>query len=596
MTVDAGVRPAPSSDDLQATIARVTAGWSEAQRSALYHRLQREATRERISQECNTAGKLAKLLDPSTVQTPALDCIDEHLEWALHTRDARLIITIPPQEGKSTRVAVFGSLRALQLDPDRAVVGVSFSEDLIKDHARNARNLVNQNGSNARDPITGLHLPDKLGLALGADKSSAGHWTVEGHKGGMYVAGIEGGVTGRRADLLIIDDPFKGMEEADSATLRAKVVKFWQSTALTRLSPGAPVILVQTRWHEKDLAGYLLDQDQARPAERRRWRLVNIPAYADGKTPDALNRPAGTWLQSARGRTEQDWRDKEEDVGPRAWNALYQGRPTPLRGGLFSSDWFDRYRIPNSDGAVVRIVSIDPAETGKNDEAGLVAMAGTDDGRALLVDDWSAHMTSDVWARRAVVLALTTGATEVMFEAYTTTQTYRRTIVDAWRIVRDQARILRHFHARVGPENAHALAVEYLSQSEDAPADLADQLLELEGVAVPDQTTPPFLIHPHRGKGDKTARATGARQAASTGKLRMVGTHPEFESQATTWQAGQPSPDRMDAVVNGYNRLQELGGTSGIAIPSNDQPAEASGVSGSLAQMFATPMNLTDRG
>ena len=112
MTVDAGVRPAPSSDDLQATIARVTAGWSEAQRSALYHRLQREATRERISQECNTAGKLAKLLDPSTVQTPALDCIDEHLEWALHTRDARLIITIPPQEGKSTRVAVFGSLRS----------------------------------------------------------------------------------------------------------------------------------------------------------------------------------------------------------------------------------------------------------------------------------------------------------------------------------------------------------------------------------------------------------------------------------------------------------------------------------------------------
>lgn len=85
---------------------------------------------------------------------------------------------------------------------------------------------------------------------------------------------------------------------------------------------------------------------------------------------------------------------------------------------------------------------------------------------------------------------------------------------------------------------------------------------------IPDQDQIPFLIHPHRGKGDKVARSIGARQAASTGRLRMVGTHPELETQAATWQVGQDSPDRVDALSNGYNRLMELiGQPSSIAVP-----------------------------
>lgn len=809
-------------EELQAKIDQVTEGWSEQQKNALYQRLKREARRSRISREYPSAGALACYVDPTTKQTPALTVIDQALERAFTVRGSRTVITMPPQEGKSTRVTVWGSLRALQLDPDRRIVAVSFAESLIAEHSRTARNIIAEHGSEARDPITGLAMPDKLGLALADDKSAAHHWAVQGHSGGMYSAGIHGGVTGRPADLLIIDDPFSGMEEADSATMRAKVITFWQSTARTRLAAGAPVILVQcmtgdtpvlmadgtetplrdvrpgdrvatydkgkiitstvrnwanqgpdslymirmksgrtvranarhpflllskdgleewqqtsalrpgdrmviadgpmsnvpsknadaprnaracacrittnsdglmvsvprraipsrdalptsntdtgsprssttpyssnrggsalaaeapaavpitgphpsastttmtpaesedcyatpaisplsspptcseclpttwttgtdevidvvragtedvfdvqidstenfianglvshnTRWHEKDLAGHLLALDKLRPAGERRWNVVNIPAVSDGKTPDALGRPPGVFMESARGRTVDDWSETREDVGPRTWAALYQGVPTPIGGGLFSTDWFDRHRLQSAEGAVYRLISIDPAETGKRDEAGLLALASTSDGRVLVTDDRSGRMTSDVWARRAVLLALEVGATEIMFEAYTTEQTYTRTIRQAWSEIRDQARLLRRHLGDIS-----AAAAE-LATWPDHPADTLEAIAELAELRIPDQDQIPFLIHPHRGKGDKVARSIGARQAASTGRLRMVGTHPELETQAATWQVGQDSPDRVDALCNGYNRLMELiGQPSSIAVP-----------------------------
>ena len=549
-------------EELQAKIDQVTEGWSEQQKNALYQRLKREARRSRISREYPSAGALACYVDPTTKQTPALTVIDQALERAFTVRGSRTVITMPPQEGKSTRVTVWGSLRALQLDPDRRIVAVSFAESLIAEHSRTARNIIAEHGSEARDPITGLAMPDKLGLALADDKSAAHHWAVQGHSGGMYSAGIHGGVTGRPADLLIIDDPFSGMEEADSATMRAKVITFWQSTARTRLAAGAPVILVQTRWHEKDLAGHLLALDKLRAPGERRWNVVNIPAVSDGKTPDALGRPPGVFMESARGRTVDDWSETREDVGPRTWAALYQGVPTPIGGGLFSTDWFDRHRLQSAEGAVYRLISIDPAETGKRDEAGLLALASTSDGRVLVTDDRSGRMTSDVWARRAVLLALEVGATEIMFEAYTTEQTYTRTIRQAWSEIRDQARLLRRHLGDIS-----AAAAE-LATWPDHPADTLDAIAELAELRIPDQDQIPFLIHPHRGKGDKVARSIGARQAASTGRLRMVGTHPELETQAATWQVGQDSPDRVDALSNGYNRLMELiGQPSSIAVP-----------------------------
>ena len=138
-------------------------------------------------------------------------------------------------------------------------------------------------------------------------------------------------------NCLIIDDPVKGREQADSPTIQEKTWSWWTDTALTRLAPGAPVVLILTRWHEKDLAGRLLE------TEPDIWRFVNIPAEAIhrpelGET-DILGREPGEFMISARGRTKEQWEARKKSSGPATWSALYLGKPAPAEGGIFPRDW-----------------------------------------------------------------------------------------------------------------------------------------------------------------------------------------------------------------------------------------------------------------
>lgn len=535
-------------------------GWTPDQIDALLLRLKREATRIRIAAERPSAGKLAASVDPMTVQTPALDVIDDGIEWALATPDARLAIAMSPQEGKSTRCAVWAPIRALQLDPERRIIVASYAESLASEHARTARNIIENYGSRARDPLTGIPLPDKLGLELADDKSAAGHWTIKGHRGGVFAAGVGGGMTGRPADLIIIDDPYKNMEEADSPTYRAKVDEWFRAVVTTRLAPGAPIILIQTRWNEDDLAGSLLAHDRARPEGEREWRFLNIPALAEEGTPDALGREPGTYLQSARGRTPADWERIRRAVGPRVWSALYQGRPTPAGGGLFSRDAFDRYRVEQRPAGALRIVAVDPADTGKGDEAGVVAGCATGDGTYYWTGDWSGNMTSAEWAWRAVVAALETQAHEVAFEAYSAPATYQRVIEEAWE---DVARISRLLAANGGDQS---LAAAALAAGPRPPANALEAVREVAGLRVP--ASMPFRVTPWKGRGNAEARAAGARQATSTGRLRVAGVLPLLEEQASTWQTGQHCPDRVAAAVIVYERLVAmLGEEAVVAVP-----------------------------
>ena len=542
-----------------------TAGWTAEQRAALLTRLDREATRLLVARDYPTAGALARRVDPTTRQTEALELIDEQLEWALATPNARLVISMPPQQGKTQRVGVWGVLRALVQNPDRRIVLASYSETLARATAREARNHIYSSGSTATDPLSGARLPDRLGLTLAGDKSAAGNWKLAGHRGGVYATGVGGSLTGQPADLMVIDDPLKGMTEADSRAEREKVITWWESVAQTRLAPGAPVIIIATRWHEDDLTGHLLQQDAARPAEQRQWRTVNIPAISTRGVPDALHRAPGEAMPSARGTTLDDWHRIRDSVGDRVWSALYLGAPTPAQGGLFSQEWFDRHRAPAlPDTVAARLVAVDPAETGEHDEAGIIGLAVTADGRAWVTDDHSGRYTSEQWARQATLLALRTGATELSFEAYTTGTTYEAVLQAAWKRIRHEARLLTAAAGDVG-----TAALNYSTQ-DGAPANPVAALAELQGIRIPDQDTPPFHIRPWRMKGNKTARAAGARQAASTGRLRMVGTHPDLEGQAVAWQAGQSSPDRMDALVQAYERaMAVVGGQASIATPTD---------------------------
>lgn len=278
-----------------------------------------------------TPGRMAVQLDPRTVQTPALQVIDQALVDAFRTPDARLIVTMPPQEGKSTRVARDFLIWALTQNPEIRIIAGSYGQGLANRNGRVVRNMI-------------LSHPE-LGLQIAPDNGSVHEWQLAGHQGGMLAVGRGTMVTGMPAELLVIDDPIKDRQEADSETIRDTCWEWYVESLSTRLAPGASVVVIMTRWHEDDLVGRLVAAEDG-----HLWRVINIPAEADhdpakGET-DPLGRSPGEFMVSARGRTRRQWEAIRVRVGSRTWNALYQGRPAPAEGGIFKRDRWGEYDIP----------------------------------------------------------------------------------------------------------------------------------------------------------------------------------------------------------------------------------------------------------
>ena len=296
-----------------------------------------------------TPGAFAQAINRATVQTPALELIDAALVEALETPDSRLIVCMPPQEGKSTRVAGDFPAWVLTRHPDWRIVVASYGQSLATRNGRAIRQRL------AAHP--------ELGLKIAADNGAVSEWTLEGHAGGVLSVGIGGGLTGRPADLLIIDDPIKDRSEADSYTFRARAWDWWTEFGSTRLAPGAPVVVILTRWHEDDLAGRLLTAD-----DDEGWRLLNVPAQADhrpelGET-DPLGREPGEFMRSARTnkrtgepRTVAQWERIKRRSPARTWASLYQGRPSPDAGDVWVRQWWRRYDVPlwTTDGTAYRV-------------------------------------------------------------------------------------------------------------------------------------------------------------------------------------------------------------------------------------------------
>lgn len=523
-----------------------TTGWSSTRKSAMLEYLRAQHTRITLARRYSHPAELAAALDPGYVITPALDVISRSVERAIREPRRNLLVTMPPQEGKSNLCAVVAPIRALQLNPDTRIILATYADALAEDHSRAARAMIAQSGTGATDPLTGAALADRLGLALSPERSSVSGWRVKGAKGGLIAVGLGSSITGRPADLMIIDDPFKNMQEADSAAHRKRVLDWFRSVAMTRLAPNASVILIQTRWHQEDLAGAVLAAESEVEPRFRSWRHINIPAVAEEGIPDELGREPGQAMVSARGRTADEFAATRRGVGERVWFALYQGVPAPPDGGLFSRTWFNLHRLPAApDHPVAVQVGIDPAESGDRDEAGVVAGALYADGTIAMTHDRSDLFTSDQWSKAAVRLAVEIGAREIAFEAYSSATTYTNVVKGAWKVLHEEA-TAKH---RAGEE-----------------------LTELDRKFL--APTMPFAIHPWREKGDDVARSSFLRQETETGRTRMVGASMAvMEEQAATWQAGQHQPDRVSAVVVAHSRLARLrGGGGGLASPTRPSP------------------------
>jgi predicted phage terminase large subunit-like protein len=223
----------------------------------------------------------------------------------------RLLVLMPPGSAKSTYTSVLFPVWWFMQHPQSSLIAASHTAALVEHFSRRIQALI------------GVH-HQKIGFNLQNDDRSASHWKTD--TGGEYFAiGVRGAITGRRADLVIIDDPVKSMGESDSAKQRQFVWDWYTAELTTRLKPDARVVVVMTRWHEQDLGGQLI----ARGSED--WRVLRLPAIAEESDP--LGRPPGAPLwpewESLDALTK-----KRTVVGSRIWSALFQQSPRSATGSL----------------------------------------------------------------------------------------------------------------------------------------------------------------------------------------------------------------------------------------------------------------------
>lgn len=248
----------------------------------------------------------------------------------------RLMLFIPPRHGKSFIVSERFPVWHLGKHPEHQFVVTSYGQALSNKFSKRARSL-------ARDPDLMGSFP---AFGLDPEKQAIEEWATS--EGGCYKAvGVGGGLTGSGAHILVIDDPVKDQEQADSETYREAVKDWYTSTAYTRLMPGGGVLVVMTRWHEDDLAGWLLEEEKN---GGDKWEVIRYPAIAEEDEP---HRKAGEALHPDRYPLPK-LKQIEKAVGPRVWSALYQQRPSPAEGSMFKKTWFTIVDAAPADAIRVR--------------------------------------------------------------------------------------------------------------------------------------------------------------------------------------------------------------------------------------------------
>ena len=240
------------------------------------------------------------------------------LDRLWNTPGGRLAIFMPPGSAKSTYSSMLFPAWALAQRDGTNIIGASHSANLAEDFSRKTQGYIKEN-----QKVLGYELT----------RENAELWSTS-NRGSYRAAGVGGAITGFRADLAVIDDPVRSRKDAESETLRDDAWNWYQADLLTRLKPGGRVVLIQTRWHQDDLGGRLLE------SQRDRWRIVNLPAVAGEDDP--LGRAPGEWLWD----DDPDYQyghllrqakaEAEKNGAMRDWSALYMQNPIPGDGGVFS--------------------------------------------------------------------------------------------------------------------------------------------------------------------------------------------------------------------------------------------------------------------
>jgi predicted phage terminase large subunit-like protein len=297
-------------------------------------------------------------VSPGHIAPAHLQQLVDLLDRIVRGECLNVCISIPPGHGK-TDLLLHLIARYLVAHPAHLVGYVTYGLELSYPKSREAR---------------GIALA--AGVQLAGDSSAVQEWNTTAG-GGLKATAVGAGFTGRHVDLLIIDDPFKNRDDAESQLQRDRVYNFYSSTASTRCKANASQIVVHTRWHEDDLIGRL--------SKMAGWIVVNVPAISvlDPETGDRVpandNAEGDVLLPQVRLASgsifgySREWLSRQRALNEYDWWALYQGRPRRKGGKVFAAE-VSRYLEPDLDDAKI-VLSVDAAGTESTSADFTVAMA-----------------------------------------------------------------------------------------------------------------------------------------------------------------------------------------------------------------------------
>ncbi len=360
---------------------------------------------------------LADILDPDYHRMPHLDVASTAIAHAHETRDHWVMIHTPPQVGKTLTAVEWTAFWLLCVNPQHEILIVSYNDDYAVMRGESVKRLVKEHGA-----AFGLHV--RYGSASKKD------WRLTSG-GGLYSTGISGGITGRTGTAILIDDYIKNREEADSARIRAKLLRALGTEVLSRRAPGSLVIMPGTLWHEREPAMTLIDR-YGRYEDGGKWRVLRMPAFCDTPDTDPLGRRLGeplTRVDTVAGReltpdeARHWWREQERGQNARDWSALFMARPTSDVGALMTHDQIQAATrpAPEPNELTRHVISIDPADADSleatgHDENGIVHVAATREGTPWVIGDHTMRGSVDDYVKHVIDLCIEHDIDEIVYE------------------------------------------------------------------------------------------------------------------------------------------------------------------------------------
>ena len=271
----------------------------------------------------------APTLVPDWIMGRHIHLIADRLQKVESGEIKRLMVFLPPRSSKSVICSKLFPAWYVGRHPQHEILTVSHSDQLASDFGRSVRDLVNYD-------LFNTVFPD---VTLRSDVRAAGKWKTN-QGGTYYAAGVRSQIAGRGAHVAILDDVMSE-EDSFSETGRRYVKEWYPSGLRTRIMPNGSIVIINTRYHEDDLCGWLLRQESQIELENK-WEVIKIPAWVDEPSSKMLNLPVGS-SYFPEWKPSEILKNDEEEIkasnGSRYWESLYMQNPVPDTGGIIKKKW-----------------------------------------------------------------------------------------------------------------------------------------------------------------------------------------------------------------------------------------------------------------